>query len=381
VLGYESPISPSRLADAGPFVPAYVLAGIVLPGGCFLFSGAVGQLIGPDWRAPEWHEFVRLFLRPGVWVWFVPLLLWAMCSMAAALRNPEGPWPVAVRVGVYGGVPLALGYAGVLEITLLQVENLWSGQAALAAGLFLLSAVLPVASFTFFRRVLRGLRYPRATAAVLTLAVVDVAAVLLNPAVRRGHPAMLLFSLLAGSIFAAPAWAFTAYLLMSVRMWRRGGGPSESRARWLLPAGWVGAYAVTWKLANDAANDAYARLRPTPPGGCFVATAAARGHRWLTRAEEVVLDGGTRVLVTRQLRTLKAAELAAAVVFPRVHGAVRRVYNRVGPVLARRIAAPLAADAAYVMLKPAEFACAAFLTMLRGCVAVTRPQPRPLPRY
>ena len=88
----------------------------------------------------------------------------------------------------------------------------------------------------------------------------------------------------------------------------------------------------------------YAALPPSE-GDCFVATAASRGHR------QVV--GSRSGSLTRQLATFKAGELTLRAMQPAWHRALRRVYDRCGPVAARRLTGPWRADLAHVLLAPA----------------------------
>jgi hypothetical protein len=68
--------------------------------------------------------------------------------------------------------------------------------------------------------------------------------------------------------------------------------------------------------------------------------------------------------VNDQLRRLKVGELALAAIAPRLHATLRKVYDRVGPVLASALVTPILADAAYVLLKPAEWSTAFVLRRL-----------------
>ena len=88
----------------------------------------------------------------------------------------------------------------------------------------------------------------------------------------------------------------------------------------------------------------YAALPPSE-GDCFVATAASRGHR--------ALMGEGAGTLTRQLRAFKAGELALEAARPAWHRALRRVYDRCGPAVARRLTGPWRADLAYLLLAPA----------------------------
>ena len=67
--------------------------------------------------------------------------------------------------------------------------------------------------------------------------------------------------------------------------------------------------------------------------------------------------------VNDQLRYLKAFELLLLSISPRLHGACRWAYDRVGPQLAAWLVRPLLADLAYACLKPAEW-------LARGCLSL-----------
>ena len=67
--------------------------------------------------------------------------------------------------------------------------------------------------------------------------------------------------------------------------------------------------------------------------------------------------------VNRQLVHLKCGELAIKAVAPGMHRAIRRIDDSLGPRLARRLTTPLAADAAYLALKPFEWIARAALRL------------------
>ena len=108
----------------------------------------------------------------------------------------------------------------------------------------------------------------------------------------------------------------------------------------------------------------YAKLPKTPPGNCYICTAAARGHRRLVRSEERLLPGGTVRRVNDQTRYFKAAELLLAAVSPGGHRLCRRIYDCLGPRLAALLIHPVVADVAYLSLKPLEWAVRAGLALL-----------------
>src|SRR5262249_24674408 len=100
----------------------------------------------------------------------------------------------------------------------------------------------------------------------------------------------------------------------------------------------------------------YSKLPLTAPQNCYVATAAARGHQSIVRSTRVMASDGSWFMVNDQLRRLKAAELIIEGLFPKLHRLMRSLYDQLGPPLARQmIGRPLLADAAYLLLKPAEW--------------------------
>jgi hypothetical protein len=109
---------------------------------------------------------------------------------------------------------------------------------------------------------------------------------------------------------------------------------------------WIGS--VLWS------RSIYASL-PREPPQCFVVTAAGRGHPALVGPFVEVTHRGGKRLANRQLATLWRFEALWQARAPASHARFRRVYDRVGPVLARRIDTSLRADAVYLALRPVEF--------------------------
>jgi hypothetical protein len=108
---------------------------------------------------------------------------------------------------------------------------------------------------------------------------------------------------------------------------------------------WIGS--VIWS------RKAYSSLPDHPPT-CFVVTAAARGHSALVGPFVEVLHHGCRRKANHQLLTLWQFEIIWRTAAPRSHSIFRRFYNRLGPVIARRITQPWLADLAYLAIRPAE---------------------------
>ena len=153
-------------------------------------------------------------------------------------------------------------------------------------------------------------------------------------------------------IFIVPIfWPLTANLTLAGFVFRH---PVDARPRWLTPTIVGGGTALATASSFALILMHYS---PTGPGSspihCFVASAAARGHRRWVRTQLMPSALGM-IPVNDQLRVLIAAELAVKLAHPRLHRILRGVYNVVGPILARLVRTKLAADAVYVALKPVE---------------------------
>lgn len=117
---------------------------------------------------------------------------------------------------------------------------------------------------------------------------------------------------------------------------------------------WIGS--VLWsrniyKSLPDRAND------------CFLVTAATRGHQQLVGPFFEVARRNQKQIANRQLATLWQFEDLWRDKSPRSHGAFRRVYNQVGPHVARRISQPWMADIVYLAIKPVELLATLMLAL------------------
>ena len=105
---------------------------------------------------------------------------------------------------------------------------------------------------------------------------------------------------------------------------------------------------------------------------CYVVTAATRGHDAVVRPLHDAWRHGERISVNRQLLVFWEFERRLSENAPRLHARVRRMYDIVGPLLARRLSTPLRADMAYLALKPPEWAAALLLWLGKGGVRPMR---------
>ena len=335
-----------------------IVGGVVVPLVCFGSSFAT-MPIRARWQSGEFHDYALLMLS-GRNVWpFFPLLAYSMACMVVVCAVPRrrAAGRLWVGFGLWAGVWLALQFG----INLLAGLNAMESEPGnLALGLLIYGGV-PIGAAVGLHVIFRVLPARWVWAGIVVILIAGaMAAKILNPELSATDvlPAVYLPTLIMG-----PLWCLEVYVALAI-LWRRlrrteremraladGGGGRDRGLIVLLPA-WCAAYAASWAAAVAQAIRTYHALPTTQPKDCYVATAAARGHRRFVRSREV---GG--FMVNDQLRRLKCAEIALATLAPRAHRAVRRVYDRVGPVIASGMVHPLLADAAYLTLKPAEGAC------------------------
>jgi hypothetical protein len=105
--------------------------------------------------------------------------------------------------------------------------------------------------------------------------------------------------------------------------------------------------------------------RMPPPQDChYLCTVAARGHPWLVRPQRLGHRRGHPILVNRQLALANAFEDLLRERWPRFGRLCRLLYDRLAWPLSRQITHPLASDAIYLLMKPAEWLFALTLLIL-----------------
>jgi len=172
-------------------------------------------------------------------------------------------------------------------------------------------------------------------------------------------------------LFLGGPAALFVYAGTSIYLWRNTGDNHWrfSLARLMGVFTRIAAYFGAWRYSHNLMLVQYAQL-PTEDPNCYVCTAAARGHSRLVRSQSIATSTAT-FAANDQMRTLKAAELLLRHLTPCGHRLLRQVYNRLGPPLARRLSHPIAADTAYLSLKPAEWlACGLLYLLLPNRAAV-----------
>lgn len=344
----------------------YVMLGLLLPILCFLF--AFNQsLIAPDWQDNRWTGTVQMLYGGWPLIIFFPLLFYAMLGFLLMVLRPLhfGQFDT-IRFGVYSGVPLALQYHLILCLATGEV-------AAILIPASLLGLLILFAVFTGLGRLIRFYRYGSeqfkrivhlVAAGVIGIMVMGIT---LDIMFVQGSATLGLIGIVVVILLlAAPAWTLLVYLMLSVRIIKSNLGQSTSNQRHLFGATWLSVWLGSLVAAIYLAIQEYEKLPTSPPGGCYIATAAARGHRRWVRSQPIRCRDGSIMFINNQLRLCKVAELALWALSPAAHRILRNLYDRLGPPIARRLRHPLLADLAYLTLLPPAFFAYCLLSIM-GC--------------
>jgi hypothetical protein len=293
---------------------------------------------------------------------FIPISVVAMVACGLALSEPEkyGAKPM-VRLGVLSGIVMSLHYF------ITTVVALRYPLAMLSVGI---STVLVCFGWIIWNGFLVWFNGPRGN--VDSSATVGFAFFLwaMTAAGEVAQPGSLIIS--TPAVLSAPILALFAYARV---LWRTGRGRQLQfgLTHMMAAVTWFAAYFGTFRAAVQLALARYAELPTAPPGDCYVCTAASRGHARLVRSRRFVTDDGGARLVNGQMQQIKAAEIVLRVSFPRVHRTCRRVYDWLGPKLARRMTNRFVADAAYLALVPCQMAARLLVRIAAGrCDSVLR---------
>jgi hypothetical protein len=304
------------------------------------FSFFAVELIKPEWQSGRLSDYVILFLFPEASLLFFPLLAYSIICYLLLLHAPARYSPsFLIRFGVYSGVLLSLHYSIVIFLYFID----------LMVFTFLLAWILPVVFLWIYRwaRTKWEARLIHKTMIAFAIGAYLVSAVVMRD---LGAPFFLVLIVL---IMAAPFWSLLLAVQATVWLYKN----HESLLTFPRGAGfatWIIAYIAALRFDILKMYELYDALPPTPPD-CYIATAAARGHPRFVHAWTVQRADGKFMQVNIQLQRLKCAELALLAVNPRLHEILRRIYDKVGKMLAHYIQHPYLADLAYLLLKPWEW--------------------------
>jgi hypothetical protein len=315
----------------------FFLTGIVFPAICFAAAHMGSATIDSPWQSGRLGDYVALLLEwPGHGP-FLPLILISAAALGTWVIRPASSGWLVVQMGILTGAVLSAQF--LIYVLLTSSYLTLIAGAILAAGL-----IMVVATLHWFAS--RARRFSIRHLLILT----TVTAVLIALIQRVGGWPMVLFPFESATLLimaGGPTLCVVTYVRASY--WILAHAPKRPLRSYVAAgAGWAIAWGASWKLSVDIMFREYAQLPTTDPN-CYVSTAAAHGHRRL-------VGGDGRGGLNPQTLRLKFLELALAAALPGFHRWLRRIYDRIGPPLARVCRHNIwIADASFLMLKPLEW--------------------------
>ena len=296
------------------------------------------DLLKPEWQNGQLGSYIILLLFPEASLLFFPLLTYSViCYLLLLFRPTRFAQAFVVRAGIYTGVLLALHYS-IVELVYAFDSNTY---------IVALIWIAPLVISPLYRWAVS--KWTVVTVNNVLIPLIFGVSVIGTLVTRGFIPAILLVVV----TMAAPFWSFLIALRAAIWLYKN----YETKLTLLRGLGltaWLGGYAAAWRYDILKMYELYAALPPQPPPDCYIATAAAHGHLSFVRAWTVWREDGKLMQVNRQLQLLKCAELALLAICPRWHKRLRRAYDGIGGLVARKIQDPFLADLAYLCLKPFE---------------------------
>ena len=328
----------------------------------------------PAWRSPDLYAHLTFMLSARAGYPLFPLLLYSIVCLTLVLfwRRRFGEY-FLVRLGVYGGVVLGLHFSMLLSMSMTEAADwvhafaTWPFVAflALSTGGIVVACIYTVVWVFAVLQDHIGARNLWGTIAVMAFFASLVAIPVIGPSECFGglaSPFLLLFFV---SLTCGPFWFLAAYCFVAAEVAREYWNRGQFRiSQLLLIFTWLGGYFAATRAALELAWVEYQKLPVDPPADCYIATAAAQGHRFVVRCETVRRADGSSLRINRQLQVLKCGEIALRVLTPRTHRVLRSVYDMIGPCVARCLRIRLLADITYLSLKPFEWLTVVFLQYL-----------------
>ncbi len=334
------------------------LGGIVIPVICHLGGLLFGPPNEPDWQSGGLGDKLAFALVAHSGFPMFPLLGYCIASMWAYLRHNEKLESFIWRLGIYSGVIVALWYWFLFGVSINEMAENWAPGIAINILLIPISAIIAAVCGAILYLIHATITKPIAkTPYAYMLAVILVVSIFLVPNILGG---LILGTLYFGVYFALLTYSYVAY-----KVFRDSSSSSKtfSLVQFLSVVTWLGAFMGLCRTSIDLSLKKYSTLPLEPPEGCYVATAAARGHKAFVGVQDDLCNAFP---VSLQLCRLKAFELTVRSLCPALHCGLRKIYDCVGPLAASYICNRYLADAAYVLLKPAEWLAIAVLRIILG---------------
>ncbi len=204
---------------------------------------------------------------------------------------------------------LSIEYWLVFVAAMNDTANGWGHSEHYIVAFFLSAIAVAVSWFGCRLMVFVILLLDRPKRNALLTTVLAVALVALAVTVIFSLPYVAILCLVCST-----PWAVAAYGSAAVWLVRQRGAPyfRYTLAQLFAATTALAANFAAWRTAYMIMLDEYSRLPTQPPQGCFVCSAAARGHAFFVGSTSYRDADGRESAVNDQLRTLKAFEPLAA---------------------------------------------------------------------
>ena len=321
--------------------------------------------INTDWQSGYIEDYIGVMLAGRAMWAFYPFLFWAYAAYSAVMFAPIKMgrlwW---TRAGLWLGCVLGLQYQLIIFGNLFGLDRgFWLAIFFSLIPLGILAAIVSSNHALDARRIPK----PPKRRTWRALSIQGGVALFLLIVVGVLSQGIVFAVLLLPVLLAGPYLMLLCMGATLCRVYRTDFSEPPQRSKPIPVAATAGGYLAAWPLAISQAQIVYSSL-PMHDPSCYICTASAHGHRWLTRAEPVRFADGNVMLVTKQMRILKAAEWLIAERLPRLHRAMRWIYDRSGPRIAGRIRSPWLADVSYLLFVPVAAGARLVLTLMsRSC--------------
>ena len=341
------------------------LGGIVIPVICHLVGLLLGSPNEPDWQSGTLADKLAFALIAQAGFPMFPLLGYCIASMWAYLHHNQKLESFIWRLGIYSGVIVALWYWFLFGVVINEMAENWGAGIAANVLLIVISAAIAgvcgailFVTWVALTKPIAEKRYAFQIFGILSLIL--VVSIFFVPYILGG--------LIFGTLYFGVYFALLTYSYVAYKVFRDSSSSSKtfSLVQFLSVVTWLGAFMGLCRLSVVLSLKKYSTLPLEPPEGCYVATAAARGHKGFVGIQDDLCNAFP---VSLQLCRLKAFELTVRTLCPAFHCGLRKFYDHGGPLAASCICNRYLADAAYVLLKPAEWLAMAVLRIVVGASA------------
>lgn len=301
----------------------FFLTGVIYPLICFGFNSIQGPpSLGTPWQSGDFPVYALELLSPPAFYCLLPIVGVSMLCISWWCLFPGSFNNILIRTGIYSGAI----YSTVMTVLLVSATSFF--------GLFFAAILMSVQSLMIWilgNVIKKVYRFTILHLIILT----TVIAILVSLGIKLEWDidglffAVILFVVGGASTMACITFCRVSRAVSHLQ--HKSGAETNWSKKVAAFTAWVTASIFTWRLAIIMMLEQYSLLPVEPPDNCFVSNAAAYGHPILV-GSKIGSDGNRRNL---QMARVKFLEFVLQVTSPAMHRICRRIYNRIGPPMAR----------------------------------------------